>query len=107
MSQALAAGHPVPIQVSSISSTLGAPQVTERTLEHVRALVEQVFVISDAEAVEGVLTIAEDAKCWVEPAAGCLVPAARKVIEQVGADSVIGLVLCGGNTTFGDVAKWV
>jgi threonine dehydratase len=107
MSQALAVGHPVSIPVSSIASTLGAPQVTERTLEHVRALVEQVFVVSDAEAVAGVIEIAEEAKCWVEPAAGCLVPAARRVIERVGPNAAIGLVLCGGNISFGDVAKWV
>jgi threonine dehydratase len=106
MSQALSADHPVPIHVSSLVSTLGAPRVTERTLEHVKALVEQVFVVSDAEAIRGVQIIAEEAKCWVEPAAGCLVPAARKVIEQVGPECVIGLVLCGGNATFSDIMKW-
>ena len=107
MSQALAAGHPVTIKITSISSTLGAPYVTERTLEHVQALVEDVIIVSDAEAVEGVLTIAEEAKVWVEPAAGCLIPAARTVVDRVGSDGVLGLVLCGGNTTVADVARWV
>ena len=83
MSQALTAGHPVPVEVTSISSTLGAPYVTERTLEHVQALVEEVLVVSDAEAVGGVITLAEEAKVWVEPAAGCLIPAARNVIDRV------------------------
>jgi len=106
MSQALAAGAPVPIQVTSISTTLGAPIVTERTLAHVHALVEEVFVVSDAEAVDGVVRIAEEAKLWVEPAAGCLVPAARRVVERVGPNAVLGLVLCGGNATLEDVQKW-
>jgi threonine dehydratase len=107
MTQAIAKGAPVRIQTSSIATTLAPPSVTERTLAHVHALVEEVFVISDAEAVGGVLTIAEEAKIWAEPAAGCLIPAARKVRERVGKDAVLGLVLCGGNVTFADVAGWV
>lgn len=107
MSQALAAGHPVPIKVTSISSTLGAPYATDRTLAHVQALVERVFVVSDAEAVAGVVTLAEDARLWVEPAAGCLVPAARQVAQRVGPDAVIGLVLCGGNASMQDTMRWV
>ncbi|GIJ45719.1 serine/threonine dehydratase [Virgisporangium aliadipatigenens] len=106
MSQALAAGEPVPIRVTSISTTLGAPTVTARTLAHVRSLVEEVFVISDAEAVDGMVRVAEEAKLWVEPAAGCLVPAARRVVEKVGRDAVLGLVLCGGNATVENLRKW-
>jgi threonine dehydratase len=106
MSQALAAGRPVPIEVTSISSTLGAPTATERTLAHVRALVEDVFVVSDAEAVAGVVTLAEEARVWVEPAAGCLVPAARRMLDRVGPDVRLGLVLCGGNATLADVTAW-
>ncbi|WP_394825803.1 threonine/serine dehydratase [Pendulispora albinea] len=107
MSRALAEGRPVSIKPSSIATTLGPPAVTERTLLHVKALVEHVFVVSDAEAVEGMLTLAEQAKVWVEPAAGCLVPAAQKVIARAGSDSVLGLIVCGGNATFRDVRQWV
>ncbi|HEY4162951.1 MAG TPA: pyridoxal-phosphate dependent enzyme [Dongiaceae bacterium] len=107
MTQAIAKGGPVRIQTSSIATTLAAPSVTDRSLAHVKALVEEVFVISDAEAVGGVLTIAEEAKIWAEPAAGCLIPAARRVIERAGNQAVLGLVLCGGNVAFSDVAGWV
>ena len=107
MTQALDADRPVQIQVTSISTTLGAPNVTARTLDHVKALVEEVLVVPDAQAVEGVLTLLDVAKLWVEPAAGCLVPAARRVLEQVGAGARLGLVLCGGNVSFSDVAGWI
>jgi threonine dehydratase len=107
MSRAIAAGEPVPIRVTSISTTLGAPIVTDRTLAHVRALVEEVFVVPDADAVDGVVRIAEEAKLWVEPAAGCLVPAAHRVRERVGPDAVLGLVLCGGNTSVADLCTWL
>ncbi|MBF9133946.1 pyridoxal-phosphate dependent enzyme [Plantactinospora sp. S1510] len=106
MSRALAAGQPVRVGVTSISTTLGAPTVSELTLAHVRAYVEEVLVVSDAEAIDGVLTVADEAKLWLEPAAGCLVPAARRVIERVGRDAVLGLVLCGGNATVADVVAW-
>ncbi|WP_394833077.1 pyridoxal-phosphate dependent enzyme [Pendulispora rubella] len=106
MSRALAEGRPVTIKPTSIATTLSAPTVTERTLEHVKALVEHVFVVSDAQAITGTLALAEWAKVWAEPAAGCLVPAARQVIERVGGDGVLGLVVCGGNATFDDVQRW-
>lgn len=106
MTRALAAGAPVPIKPSSISSTLGAPVVSDRTLAHARALLEDVLLVPDAEAVSGVIALAEEARCWVEPAAGCLVPAARRVIERTGTAGPIGLVLCGGNATVDQLAEW-
>ncbi len=59
------------------SRTLSAPYVSELTLAHVTALVEDVLVVPDGDAVRGCLTFAEEAKVWTEPAAGCLVPAAH------------------------------
>src|SRR4051794_36877778 len=82
MARALCAGEPVDIAPSSIASTLSAPHVSQLTLDHVRALVEEVFVVPDAEAAGGMVAFAEEAKIWVEPATGCLVPAAPQVIER-------------------------
>jgi len=110
MTRALAAGAPVPIKPTSISSTLGAPVVSELTLAHAAALLEAVLVVPDAEAVAGTVALAEEARCWVEPAAGCLVPAARTVIERAAATGrpvvKLGLVLCGGNATVEQLAGW-
>ncbi|MFF0154317.1 threonine/serine dehydratase [Micromonospora sp. NPDC005203] len=106
MSQALAKGGPVEVPLSSIVTTLSAPTVSQLTYDHVTALVSDVLVVSDAEAVRGTVELAEHAKVWAEPAAGCLLPAARRVREQVGDDARLGLVLCGGNSTVADVASW-
>jgi threonine dehydratase len=106
MAQALAAGAPVTMVPTSIVTTLSPPAVTALTFEHVRALVEDVLVVTDAEAVRGSLELAEAAKVWTEPAAGCLVPAARRVIERVGGSCRLGLVVCGGNATVADVLAW-
>lgn len=107
MSRALAAGGPVPIELTSIVTTLSAPAASPLTFQHARALVEDVMVVPDAEAVRGTLTLAEEAKVWTEPAAGCLVPAAQRLLDRLGADARLGLVVCGGNVTAADVRGWV
>ncbi|MDO0930656.1 threonine/serine dehydratase [Streptomyces sp. DG2A-72] len=106
MSEALAAGGPVPVALSSIVTTLSAPSVSQLTYDHVSALVTEVLVVPDREAVQGVLDLADHAKLWTEPAAGCLLPAARRVLERVGEGARLGLVVCGGNATTGDVMEW-
>ncbi|MFE4857932.1 threonine/serine dehydratase [Streptomyces sp. NPDC056670] len=106
MSAALASGGPVAVQLSSIVSTLSAPSASQLTYEHVAALVTDVLTVTDAEAVQGSLDLANHAKVWAEPAAGCLVPAARQVLEHVGEGARLGLVVCGGNTTAADMAAW-
>jgi threonine dehydratase len=87
-------------------STLSAPSVSQLTYDHVSALVDEVLVVPDREAVRGTLDLADHAKLWSEPAAGCLLPAARRVLERVGTGARLGLVVCGGNTTTGDVMGW-
>jgi threonine dehydratase len=106
MARALAAGEPTATPLSSIVTTLSAPAVSELTLEHARELLTDVLVVSDAEAVVGTVALAEHAKLWTEPAAGCLVPAARRVLDRVGGDVHLGLLVCGGNAAFADVARW-
>ncbi|MEV5529511.1 threonine/serine dehydratase [Streptomyces prunicolor] len=106
MSAALAAGGPVPVTPSSIVTTLSAPAVSQLTYDHVSALVTEVLTVPDRRAVQGCLDLAEHAKVWTEPAAGCLLPAARQVLERVGDGARLGLVVCGGNATVGEIAAW-
>ncbi|MEG3630178.1 threonine/serine dehydratase [Streptomyces poriticola] len=106
MSRALAAGGPVPVPLSSLVTTLSAPSVSRLTYEHAAALVTEVLVVPDREAVRGSLELAEHAKLWTEPAAGCLLPAARRVLERVGDGARLGLVVCGGNAATADMAEW-
>ncbi|MEU7426014.1 pyridoxal-phosphate dependent enzyme [Streptomyces sp. NPDC040750] len=106
MSAALRAGGPVPVPLSSLVTTLSPPAVTRLTYDHVAALVEEVLVVPDRDAVQGCLDLANHAKVWAEPAAGCLLPAARQVIARVGGGTRLGLVVCGGNTTPGELTGW-
>ncbi|MER5944990.1 pyridoxal-phosphate dependent enzyme [Streptomyces sp. NPDC001904] len=106
MSAALDAGRPTPVELSSIVSTLSAPSASRLTYEHASALLTDVLTVTDAEAVQGSLDLADRAKVWAEPAAGCLLPAARQVVARVGPDAELGLVICGGNATTTDMAIW-
>ncbi|MFG3103920.1 threonine/serine dehydratase [Streptomyces sp. NPDC048182] len=106
MSRALAAGGPRPVELSSVVTTLSAPSVSRLTYDHVRELVTEVLVVPDREAIEGCLALAEHAKLWTEPAAGCLLPAARRLVDRIGRDIRVGLVVCGGNATPADMAAW-
>src|SRR5205823_4702105 len=98
MSQALAAGHPVELPaITSIAKTLGAPAVSERTLTLAQKLLESVTLVTDAEAVQALVFIAERLKVLTEPAASCTLAAAQKLKPNFNPDSRIVLILCGGN----------
>ncbi|MEV0125889.1 threonine/serine dehydratase [Streptomyces sp. NPDC050703] len=106
MSQALAHGGPVQVSVDSRISTLSAPTVSPLTYAMVRDLVDEVLVVPEAEAFAGVRELAEHAKVWAEPAAGCLLPAARRVLAKTGEETRLGLVVCGGNVSVDDVTGY-
>ncbi|HEY9293566.1 MAG TPA: threonine/serine dehydratase [Microlunatus sp.] len=106
MTDALAAGRPVPTALDSVVPTLSAPQVSELTYEHAAALLEDIVLVSDAQAVQGSLLTADHAGSWVEPADGSLIPAARTVIDRIGPEVRLGLLLAGGNAAVADVYRW-
>jgi threonine dehydratase len=105
-SKALAAGRPVETPVTSVVSTLGVPSISVMHFESIRSLVEDVLVVSDADAIGGVIEFAEKAKVWAEPAAGTLLPAIRAAETTLPEDAVVGFVICGGNATYEDIARW-
>jgi threonine dehydratase len=104
MRRALDAGEIVEIEITSIAKTLGAPWVSEDTLEAARRYLEDVIVVDDAEAFAGIEMLMERAKVVVEPAAGCTLAAARRLAPRLG--SKVVLILCGGNVGLGDLADW-
>lgn len=104
MTQALAAGEPVMLPaITSIAKTLGAPAVSETTLELCKQNLESVTVVTDAEAVAALHLIAERLKVITEPAASCTLAAAETLRANFKPDSHLVLILCGGNTSVEDV----
>lgn len=107
MSQAIAAGHPVTLPaITSIAKTLGAPAVTQRTLDLVREYLESVTVVTDAEAVAALYLIAERLKVIAEPSSSCNLAAAEKLRENFTPDSHVVIILCGGNASLSDICGY-
>jgi threonine dehydratase len=107
MSQAMTAGHPVTLSaVTSIAKTLGAPSVSDRTLEIARRNVECVTVVSDAEAAAAVYFILERLKLLAEPAASCTLAAAERLKGKFTPASNVVLILCGGNLSIADLCGY-
>ncbi|MFP5022781.1 threonine/serine dehydratase [Pseudonocardia phyllosphaerae] len=104
MSAALRAGGPTPVEITSAITTLSAPSASQLTYDHAAALVTDVLVVDDADAYRETLALAEHAGIWAEPAAGCLVPAAREVRRR-HPDTRLALVICGSNADVGDVVS--
>lgn len=104
MSQAIAKGGPVKTQVTSAISTLGVPEVSQLFYDHCSSVVEKIVLVTDAEAFAGVTQYAEMSGIWAEPAAGATFPALAKIAPVLPADAAIGVLICGGNASFADVA---
>jgi threonine dehydratase len=108
MAQALAAGRPVELPaITSIARTLGAPKVSDFTLEHARRLAREVVVVSDREAVEALVYLAERAKIVTEPAAACCLAAAQRLRQEFRQTDHVVLLLCGGNVALTDICGWL
>ncbi len=107
MARALAAGHPVPMPaITSIARTLGAPMVSDFTLEATRRLAREVVVVSDAEAVAALVFLLERAKVLTEPSASCCLAAAERQRGELRPEDHVVLLLCGGNVALADVCRW-
>jgi threonine dehydratase len=107
MSQAIAAGEIVTLPaITSIAKTLGAPAVTQRTLDLVRDNLESVTVVTDAEAVTALKFIAERLKVIPEPASSCNLAAAEKLKANFTPDSHVVIILCGGNVSLADICSY-
>lgn len=106
MYQALKAGKPVNVGITSAISTLGVPVIDRLMLEHAQRYIEKVITVSDSDAIQGMLSFGEKACLWVEPAAGTLIPAVISVIPGMPDNAVIGLIVCGGNITQREMNEW-
>ena len=108
MAQALEAGKPVTLPaITSIAKTLGAPAVSETTLELAQKNLESVTVVTDDEAVEALNFIAERLKVITEPAASCTLAAAEKLKGNFNTGSHVVLIFCGGNTSLSDISHYL
>ncbi|HSR44822.1 MAG TPA: threonine/serine dehydratase [Acidimicrobiia bacterium] len=106
MARSLQAGSPQTMTPTSIAKTLGSPYAGEVPFEIARDRLEDVIVVSDAEAVQAMAFLFERAKLVTEPAAACTLAAARRLRDRLRADGTLVLVLCGGNLSVADLCTY-
>lgn len=95
---ALAAGHVVQLErIRTIADGLATPNAGRIVLDHARALVDEVVLVSDDDIVRAMLFLLERSKIMAEPAGAAAVAAmlAGKVTFQSG-ETVVATVT-GGN----------
>lgn len=106
ISKSLAAGKIVTLEaITSIARTLGAPAPSALTLSMAQSLLENVTVVSDAQALAALRFLLERLKVLTEPAASCTLAAAERLKDQFSKERHLVLVLCGGNMPFEDLAR--
>jgi len=106
MAKSLAAGKIVTLDViTSIARTLGAPAPSDMTLAMAQSLLENVTVVSDAEALSALRFLLERLKVLTEPAASCTLAAADRLKDQFSKERHVVLVLCGGNMPLEELTR--
>jgi threonine dehydratase len=107
MAQAVKAGKLVQLPaITSIARTLGAPCVSQFTLDSVREFVEEVLVVDDAVTMAALLFLLERTKVLTEPAGSCVLAAAARHRGAFRPGEKVVLFLCGGNIAAADLARF-
>ena len=61
--------------------------------------------VTDDDAIAATIELIEEAKVWAEPAAGCAYAAAKAIAQDLPADAVLAIVVCGGNASLKDITS--
>ncbi|WP_432217063.1 pyridoxal-phosphate dependent enzyme [Pseudomonas kribbensis] len=94
---AVEAGHPVRLsKIDTVATSLGAAQVAQWPVQHIGEFDHECLVLSDDDAIMGVVRYASDLRQLVEPACGVsLAVAYLDHLALAGARDVV-IVVCGG-----------
>lgn len=109
LAAALTAGRPVMLPaITSIATSLGARQVSDRAFAWTREHPVHSVVVSDAEAVRACLDFADEHRVVVEPACGAALAVAvqrRLPVLRDAADLLV--IVCGGvGATYPQLQAW-
>ncbi|MBL8958469.1 MAG: threonine/serine dehydratase [Gemmatimonadetes bacterium] len=105
MSLSLAAGSPQRLQVNkTIADGLAPPFTGANAFAHVRALVDDVITVSEAQILDGMRALMERCKLFVEPSAGAAVAPLLTPHPLVPHGARVVPIVCGGNIDLAKVA---
>ncbi len=99
LKSALAAGHPVDVEVSGVAAdSLGARSVGDLMFPYAQKYVADVITVSDDEIRAAQSQIWDRLRLIVEPGGGAALAALTSGRYQPEKDERIGVLLCGANT---------
>lgn len=94
---AIKAGHPVRLpEIKTVASSLGALQVAQWPVQHIQRFQHTCVVLTDAEAIMGVVRYADDMRQLVEPACGVSLAVAYLDHPAIADAHDVVIVVCGG-----------
>jgi threonine dehydratase len=98
MAASLAAGRTVTLErIDTMADGIAVKRVSDLTLSHVRALVDDVVTVSEEDLSRALLLLLERTKAVVEPAGAAPLAAALAGKLPAGSGDAACLVLSGGN----------
>ncbi|WP_223516999.1 pyridoxal-phosphate dependent enzyme [Pseudomonas sp. GL-B-19] len=105
---AVEAGHPVRLpRIDTVATSLGAAQVAAWPVQHIQDFAHQCVVLSDEDAIMGVVRFASDMRQLVEPACGVSLAVAYLDHRAIADAHDVVIVVCGGVSVSAQlVAGW-
>lgn len=105
---AMTAGHPVRLpRIDTVATSLGAAKVAAWPVQHLRDFPHQCVVLSDEDAIMGVVRFASDLRQLVEPACGVSLAVAYLDHPAIADAHDVVIVVCGGVSVSAQlVAGW-
>jgi threonine dehydratase len=98
LAAALAAGHPVPVEVGGVAAdALGAPHLGELAYALLSPVVRTVPLVGEDEIRAAQQQLWQRYRLAVEPAAACAWAAAMGGDVELDPDAFVVVVICGGN----------
>jgi L-serine/L-threonine ammonia-lyase len=94
---AVQAGHPVRLnRIDTVATSLGAAQVASWPVEHIGEFDHECLVLSDDDAIMGVVRYASDLRQLVEPACGVSLAVAYLDHPALAGAHDVVVIVCGG-----------
>ncbi len=106
MQFSLAADALMHIKPISLSKTLGAPFVSQTALDLCREHLEELVAVSDLQMIAAQQIFIREEKLQPELAAASTLAAAGRIKDYLPSDSKLVLLVCGGNDSPEDIAKF-
>lgn len=94
---AVEAGHPVRLsKIDTVATSLGAAQVAQWPVQHIGEFDHECLLLSDDDAIMGVVRYASDLRQLVEPACGVSLAVAYLDHPALAGARDVVIVVCGG-----------